>query len=266
MSKTTNNLLQLFSKLLQNPTILFAIRANMFSDHIKNRDNRTGAQGLLVELWNKDGLSNSEISELLDIKPSSVTAQVKQLEKDGYVERIVDDNDRRINRVFLTEKGKKAEKKRNCFHNDLSEDIFKSLSDDEKEQLRILMEKLTTANVAKDGNPHQRMRAFSDNPDMENMMFSRDPHLFIGKWGQTRRPMSQQPRNAFKNKDDSMHDSNPFGDNWNFETNAFKDSLKKSFGDSNDAQFEKQFNDFMKDTYGKNGFSRQDRDEFGKYL
>ena len=71
MSEQTNNLLNLFSKLLHNPNILFALRADGISKQMKNRGNRNGAQGLLVELWNKDGLTNAEIAELLDIKPSS---------------------------------------------------------------------------------------------------------------------------------------------------------------------------------------------------
>ena len=87
MSEQTNNLLNLFSKLLHNPNILFALRADGISKQMKNRGNRNGAQGLLVELWNKDGLTNAEIAELLDIKPSSVTAQVKQLEEAEMVIR-----------------------------------------------------------------------------------------------------------------------------------------------------------------------------------
>lgn len=40
MSEQTNNLLNLFSKLLHNPNILFALRADGISKQMKNRGNR----------------------------------------------------------------------------------------------------------------------------------------------------------------------------------------------------------------------------------
>ncbi len=146
MSEKTNELLQLFSRLLHSPRFMTALHMEMLSEKLKNRGKRNGAQGLMVELWIQDGLTNSEISEQLDIKPSSVTAQVKNLEEDGYVERRQDENDKRVSRVYLTKKGRLAYEKRIDFRDNIGKEIFDVLTDEEQVQLDKLINKLVEAN------------------------------------------------------------------------------------------------------------------------
>ncbi len=146
MSKKTNELLHLFSKLLRSPQFVMAMHMEMISARLHNRNKRNGAQGLLVELGKQDGLTNSEISELLDIKPSSVTAQVKNLEEEGFVARCQDENDKRVSRVFLTENGKKVNEQRTDLKDNIGSEIFDCLSDEEIETLAVLLEKLVDIN------------------------------------------------------------------------------------------------------------------------
>ncbi|GBG97463.1 MarR family winged helix-turn-helix transcriptional regulator [Lactococcus termiticola] len=141
MSEQTNNLLHLFSKVLRNPRFMLALRMDSLSQKLRLQGARNGAQGLLVKLWEKDGLTNAEIAEMLDIRPSSVTAQVKQLEEQGLVERQADENDGRVSRVFLTEKGWQLKDKRIERHDNLSEELFRALTDEEQQELTDLLEK-----------------------------------------------------------------------------------------------------------------------------
>ncbi len=147
MSEQTNNLLHLFSKLLRNPKFLRGLHMEMMSARLRDRGNRNGAQGLLVELWKQDGLTNAEIAELLDIKPSSVTAQVKNLEEAELVTRIADENDKRVSRVFLTEKGREAKEKRSETRDNVSSEIFDNLTEDEQATLATLLDKLVKSNA-----------------------------------------------------------------------------------------------------------------------
>ncbi|MFV0556800.1 MAG: MarR family winged helix-turn-helix transcriptional regulator [Lactovum sp.] len=142
MSNNTNELLTLFAKFLRNPRVIMAMHIKFMSEKLLSRGNRNGAQGLLVELWKKDGLANTEIAEMLDIKPSSVTAQVKQLEERGYIERRTDENDGRIIRVFLTKKGRNAETNYQEQQDKISEQVFEVLTAEEQEKLKFLLEKL----------------------------------------------------------------------------------------------------------------------------
>jgi len=260
MSEQTNNLLNLFSKLLHNPNILFALRVDGISKQMKNRGNRNGAQGLLVELWNKDGLTNAEIAELLDIKPSSVTAQVKQLEEAEMVIRKQDENDKRVSRIFLTDKGREAQETRDTMHNDISETIFGNLTDEEQEQLAFLMEKLVENNDARNDQDFQRMAQFFGNPFMENMMNTHDRHAFgnhmrreMQNWQREMRRSSQEMKRGQNRMRRDERSQAPFGEDWKAFGKQLKDSFKNNFGGRDQADFNEHwdhFSDEMKNRFG----------------
>ncbi|MDR2975686.1 MAG: MarR family transcriptional regulator [Streptococcaceae bacterium] len=150
MSTQTNELLNLFAKLLHSPRFLTALHIEMMTSKLRNPGNRKGAQGLLIELWKQDGLTNAEVAELLDIKPSSVTAQVNQLEETGLVERRTDENDGRVSRVFLTEQGRMAQTEHKEQYDGMSEEIFGQLNKEEQQQLKVLISKLVSAQTDDD--------------------------------------------------------------------------------------------------------------------
>jgi MarR family transcriptional regulator, transcriptional regulator for hemolysin len=53
---------------------------------------------------NDDGLTQKEIADKLGLEGATLIPIIDKLEKDGFVVRKVDKNDRRNNRIFLTEK------------------------------------------------------------------------------------------------------------------------------------------------------------------
>lgn len=61
---------------------------------------------ILAQLWNEDGLSQQEISNRSGVAKPNVTTMVDMLERESFIVRIPDQIDRRINRIFLTQKGK----------------------------------------------------------------------------------------------------------------------------------------------------------------
>ncbi len=60
---------------------------------------------ILTFLYNCDGKSQNEIAEKTFKDKVSVTKIIDNLEKNDFVVRVSDKNDRRIKRIFLTEKG-----------------------------------------------------------------------------------------------------------------------------------------------------------------
>lgn len=251
MSEQTNHLLHLFSKLLRNPSVLFALRTDKFSSQMRNRGNRTGAQGLLVELWKKDGLTNAEIAELLDIKPSSVTAQVKQLEEAQMVIRKQDEKDKRVNRVFLTEKGRAAQETRDTFQNDVSENIFGALNEEEQEQLLRLMEKLVAENDPHDEKEFQRMAQFFGGPMMENMMNAHDRHAFgnhmrreMQNWQREMRRSAQEMKKSQNHMRKQARDNAPFGEDWKIFGQQMKENFQQHFDQRNQTGFNAPWENF----------------------
>lgn len=210
MSEQTNDLLHLFSKLLRQPRFIMALRMEMMRHKFQERGNRKGARGLLVELWKQDGLTNAEIAEQLDIRPSSVTAQVKRLEEAELVERRADENDGRVSRVFLTDKGRAAESEREEAHDEVSESLFGSLSAEEQASLSALMKKLTDS--------------FADD-EFEGWGPFGEDGFDPRRMRQMGRDMHQMHREMRQNFQEGHHGHGPHGDfhnPWNFGQNSPK--------------------------------------------
>jgi DNA-binding MarR family transcriptional regulator len=61
---------------------------------------------VLSHLWQQDGLQQSELAICTDRNRANVTRIVDILEREGIVERVDEPSDRRVFRIYLTEKGK----------------------------------------------------------------------------------------------------------------------------------------------------------------
>jgi MarR family transcriptional regulator for hemolysin len=57
---------------------------------------------VLFRLDRSEGLKKSELAELLDLQPITLTRLLDRLSDNGLIERRADPNDRRANRLFLT--------------------------------------------------------------------------------------------------------------------------------------------------------------------
>jgi MarR family transcriptional regulator for hemolysin len=57
--------------------------------------------GVLVRLDRSEGLKQSELADILDLQPISLTRLLDRLADNGLIERRPDPNDRRANRLYL---------------------------------------------------------------------------------------------------------------------------------------------------------------------
>src|SRR5471030_1197122 len=57
---------------------------------------------VLVRIDRTEGLKQSELAEIIDLQPISLTRLLDRLAANGLIERRADPNDRRANRLFLT--------------------------------------------------------------------------------------------------------------------------------------------------------------------
>lgn len=62
----------------------------------------------IVRLKRRPGASQSELAEMMEIERAPAGKIVDRLEEKGWVERRPDPADRRINRIFLTERGERV--------------------------------------------------------------------------------------------------------------------------------------------------------------
>lgn len=88
------------------------------------------------------GITLVELAQLLRVSAPAVAQVLSSLEKGGYIERVVNEDDRRAKRIYLSEKGKEIAGPLNAVFDSLIERSFDALSDEENEELKRLLTKL----------------------------------------------------------------------------------------------------------------------------
>ncbi len=87
--------------------------------------------GILFLLSKGEGKTMSELSSVLSIDNSTLTRLSDRLVKEGFVERIRDDSDRRISKLRITEKGTAESRRALRITKEINSEITKGFSPDE---------------------------------------------------------------------------------------------------------------------------------------
>ncbi len=61
---------------------------------------------ILTLLDHKPMMSQKEIASVMEVSTATIAVTLKKMEKSGYVEKIMDDEDNRFNKIKVTERGK----------------------------------------------------------------------------------------------------------------------------------------------------------------
>jgi len=94
-----------------------------------------------LKIINKySGLSQNEVCSILKEDKITVSKAVKNLEKQGYINKVKDLEDKRIYRLYITEKGSFDRKDFLEIVNDINEIFYKGLSDTQKTELLKLLD------------------------------------------------------------------------------------------------------------------------------
>lgn len=65
-----------------------------------------GQPPMLMIVAKHEGITQNRIAEELNVKPATVAIMLRRMERAGLIRREQDEKDRRLQRVYLTEKGK----------------------------------------------------------------------------------------------------------------------------------------------------------------
>lgn len=58
-----------------------------------------------------EGISQNELAEKMNVESSTVVRLIDRMERDGYLKRVKDPNDRRITALYLTQSGEATREK-----------------------------------------------------------------------------------------------------------------------------------------------------------
>ena len=129
-----------------------AVYVNILNSRIKkcfidrlqqNGINVTPEQYLVLDiLWEKQSLSQQNIADLIQKDKNSVTKIIDSLEKKNLVNRVVDQKDRRINKIELTQEGLALEKITTEVAINFMNDTVKDIDGQDLDKLVEVMRKL----------------------------------------------------------------------------------------------------------------------------
>ena len=97
----------------------------------------------IITLSENNGISSGELCDFLGIRPSSLSELIDRIEKHGLAQRSVDDQDKRIVRISLTEKGAELAAKISEEFNARKAALEECFEDGEAEQFCALADKLS---------------------------------------------------------------------------------------------------------------------------
>lgn len=128
--------------------------------HLQRGLNRNQGQGQILEIIKRhqalhdEPITQKMLVSLLDMTPQSASEMIKKLETKGYIERSRDPNDGRGFIITMTVKGR-VESNRNGEFNPI---MLDNLTDEEKEQLAYLLDKINADMDGKLKRPMRRRR------------------------------------------------------------------------------------------------------------
>src|SRR5690554_783900 len=97
---------------------------------------------LLMRISHHPYSSQKELAQIMEVSTATVAVTLKKLERAGYVKKIMDKEDNRLNQVVITDKGNRVIEESKQIFNSTEKRIFENFTEEEKNTLLLLMEKL----------------------------------------------------------------------------------------------------------------------------
>ena len=109
MAENTINKEDVFEKLLNVQRIMGMVRHQKMAERGPTADPTRGRGRIIALLKLCDGIPTREVAQILGIRVSSLNEVLAKMERDGLVERVQSEKDKRVMLVNLTDKGREEE-------------------------------------------------------------------------------------------------------------------------------------------------------------
>ncbi len=101
-----------------------------------------GQEIILMQLWQQDGLNQTQLTQLLNVQAPTVSKMLQRLEQTGILERRPSSLDHRIMQVWLTQSGKDLESKVAAIWTELETRTTEHLSHEERTVFEATLSKI----------------------------------------------------------------------------------------------------------------------------
>lgn len=90
----------------------------------------------------EDGIPLIEIGKMMLVSRANITTLIDRMERDGYVEKRDNSEDKRSTKAHITMKGQRTFNEVTEFHKEFSERLVSSLTEEEKKMMTTLLRKI----------------------------------------------------------------------------------------------------------------------------
>lgn len=107
----------------------------------------------LVALWAREGRTQKELVQLLDIEQATLANTLARMERDGLISRRASEEDGRVQEIFLTERARAMEEEAIGSAQAQNAEALAGFSDAEKDQFLDFMRRAIAAMQAAEADP-----------------------------------------------------------------------------------------------------------------
>lgn len=97
---------------------------------------------LLLLIKENNGCTQKDLASFVGIKYSSMSERLDKLEKNGYIERAIDEDNLKFKRIFITKEGKLAAVQCKRILREIEDILFKGFTKKDKNQFEEYLEKM----------------------------------------------------------------------------------------------------------------------------
>jgi DNA-binding MarR family transcriptional regulator len=103
---------------------------------------------LLMEISHNQHASQKDLANSMEVSTATIAVSLKKLEKGGYINKVMDQEDNRLNQITITEKGNKVVEQSRRIFELTDQKVFEGFTEEETAALSALLQKLD-ANLAR---------------------------------------------------------------------------------------------------------------------
>jgi len=134
---------QITNKEVIQQLIYFAIKHRKIMQHYLDKTGVFHAQHrILMNIYHHPNVSQNDLAKMMEVSSATIAVSLKKLEKEGYIERVVDETDNRFNKINITEKGKQVILHSKEIIEATDEKVLQDFTDEEKYNLFSLLKKV----------------------------------------------------------------------------------------------------------------------------
>lgn len=101
-----------------------------------------GQHRILMKLSENEYHSQKEIAAAMKVSTATIAIALKKLEKNGYINKKMDEEDNRLNIIVITEKGRNAIEMSKQLFDNIDSTMFEGFSNEEKKNFVNMLDRI----------------------------------------------------------------------------------------------------------------------------